>query len=88
MKVFSVFDSAVQLYMPPFHMRTIGEAMRSFQDAVNDPKSQIGSHAGDYTLYLLAEFDDAGGVFSSGPPQRLASALEMVFKDITSNPDK
>lgn len=78
--VFTVYDSAVGAHLQPFFSRSMGEAIRSFQDACNDPKTQFNSHAMDYTLFLLGSFDDAGGVFDSSPPERVASALELILK--------
>ncbi|QCQ85048.1 nonstructural protein [Blackfly microvirus SF02] len=85
LQIFTVFDSAVGAHLQPFFSRSVGEAIRSFQDAVNDPKSQFASHASDYTLFLHGTFDDAGGVFSTSPAERVTSALELVFK--YSDPD-
>lgn len=84
MHIFSVYDSAVGAYLQPFFSRSMGEAIRSFQDAVNDPKTQFNSHTMDYTLFLLGSFDDGGGVFDSHPPERVRSAVELL--ETTSDP--
>lgn len=60
MKVFSVYDKAVDAFLQPFFMRSQGEAVRSFIDAVNDGKFK---HTEDYWLYMLGEFDDSVGFF-------------------------
>lgn len=76
MYVFSVFDKAVGAFLQPFFVRSRGEALRSFTDAVNDPKSQFHNHLLDYTLVCHGEFDDGSGLFSSGEPERIVSAVE------------
>ncbi|UDN67820.1 nonstructural protein [robinz microvirus RP_136] len=79
MLIFSVYDSAVGAHLQPFFSRSMGEAIRSFQDACNDPKTQFNSHASDYTLFLLGSFDDGGGVFDTYSPERVSSALELII---------
>lgn len=73
--VFSVRDSAIDAFSQPFFCRHRGEAIRSFQAAVAENK--FGLAKSDYTLFSIAEFDDASGVFTSTDPQRLLSALEV-----------
>ncbi|QCQ84719.1 nonstructural protein [Blackfly microvirus SF02] len=78
--VFTVYDSAVGAHLQPFFSRSMGEAIRSFQDACNDPQTNFNKHSMDYTLFLLGTFDDAGGVFDTSPPERVSSALELIIK--------
>lgn len=79
LQMFTVYDSAVGAYLQPFFCRSPGEAVRSFQDACNDPKSSFAAHLNDFTLYALGEWDDAGGVFHPTMPTRVTSATEMVI---------
>lgn len=82
MLYFSVYDSAVKAFLPPFAARAPGEALRSFQAACNDQSHDFRKHAADYTLFKLAEFDDASGVFDPLPaPERVRSAVECVVDD-------
>ena len=62
-KVFSVYDEKAEAYLLPFFLDTIGVAVRSITDCVNDPKHQFCAHASDYTLFLIAEYDDNTGSF-------------------------
>ncbi|QCQ84963.1 nonstructural protein [Blackfly microvirus SF02] len=79
--LFSVYDLAVGAHLQPFFSRSIGEAMRSFENACNDEKGPFVAHASDYCLFHLGSFDDTNGVFDCHPPQRLTSALEMLAKN-------
>lgn len=81
LQCYSVFDKAVSAFMPPFYVRTKGEAIRSFIDAVNDPQRPFLAHAGDYTLYQCGEFEDGTGIFSSREPERIITAHEVLKKD-------
>lgn len=77
-QVFSVYDKAVAAYLQPFFSRSRGEALRSFTDACNDPKSNFGRYALDYSLVYLGEFDDISGVFDGTDPQRVIGANEVI----------
>lgn len=76
----SVLDKQVGAYLPPFFVRTKGEAVRSFMDAVKDPKHQFARHPDDYVLFQCGEFEDGTGIFSSREPDRIISARECVDK--------
>lgn len=58
----AVKDEAVGAFMAPFAVRSRNEALRSFTDAVNDPKMQFNAHPEDYTLYVVGEWDDYAGL--------------------------
>lgn len=71
LKVFTVYDSKIGAYMTPFFARAVGEAMRNWESACNDPESMMCKHPADYTLFETAEFDDSTGVIT--PLQTLHS---------------
>lgn len=78
-RMYSVYDSAVGAYMPPFFSRANGEALRSFIEACNDPKRGFVTNPGDYTLFFLGSFDDASASFViPDAPERLMSALDAI----------
>lgn len=58
LKVFSVRDVKVEAYLPPFTMRSKGEALRGFADAVSSKDSALGQHPEDFVLFYLGEFDE------------------------------
>lgn len=65
--VCAVFDSAVMAYGQPFFVPAIGAALRSFTDEVNRKAQDnaLNQHPDDYTLHVLATFDDETGRFDS-----------------------
>lgn len=76
---YSVYDSMVEAFMPPFYVRARGEAMRLFSDLANDVSSNVGKHPADFTLMQLGEFDDQSGSFVVvDSPVRVISGLECV----------
>lgn len=74
----SVYDDAVSAFMTPFFVRTKGEAMRSFTEAVNNPKMEFMRHAKDYSLFCLGTWNDQNGSVSAFElPERLCTALDV-----------
>lgn len=62
-KVFSVYDEKSEAYLPPFYLDTVGQAIRAITDCCNDSNHQFYRHTSDYTLFLLAEYDDRTGSY-------------------------
>lgn len=81
LKVFTVYDSKLEAYLPPFFMPARGQAVRSFSDSISAPDSVFGRHPEDYTLFELGEFDDQCCVFTLyKTPYSLGLASELVSK--------
>ncbi|WNK14580.1 MAG: nonstructural protein [Microvirus sp.] len=59
--VISVRDSVSGAFTQPSFVRSKGEAIRSFSDAVGSKDSGFCAHPADYTLYYIGEFDDLSG---------------------------
>lgn len=80
---YTIFDAAVNAFMPPFQSRADGEALRQFTDAMNDEKSHFNRHPHDYTLFYIASFDDESATFElPTAPRRLISGTEVLIKTI------
>lgn len=80
LQVFSVFDSAANLFLEPFQCRTIEEAIRRFRSTVNHPEgSLISEYPEDYTLFHLGEFDqETGSLVSNNTPHSLGVAVTFM----------
>lgn len=77
--VYAVRDRAVDAFGQPIFVRHAGEALRSFQDEVNNPQSPMNAHPDDYDLYHLGEYDDDLGVINSlERPIMLATGKSMI----------
>lgn len=61
MKVCSIFDVKAQAWMTPLFFQAAGQAIRSFGDAVRTPDSEFQKHPEDYTLFLIADWDQSDG---------------------------
>ncbi|AJK28233.1 putative nonstructural protein [Eel River basin pequenovirus] len=78
-KIVSVYDSAAAVYNKPFPVGTTALAVRGFVDALMAPDSDLAKHPTDYSLFIVAEFDDNTGTFTSvEPPECLAKAHELL----------
>lgn len=84
LKVFAVYDSKVEAYMPPFFMSSRGQAMRSFGDTADDSSTQLFKHPEDFSLFELGEWVDNTGFFSLyDHPIPLGKALELRSKSLS-----
>lgn len=63
-KLYTVFDEKSGAYLPPFVAVSNGSAVRSFADACNDPNTSFHKHPGDFTLFLIGEYDDQTGMLA------------------------
>lgn len=64
--VCAVRDSAMQGFAQPMFVPAPGVALRSFSSEVNrvDPQNNLHLHAGDFELWVIAEYDEETGDFS------------------------
>jgi len=76
--VFSVFDAKVGGFGSPIFCVTSGVALRSFTTAVLDPNSDFFRYSEDYTLFRIAEWDQATGQFVNlDAPEHVVSAYVL-----------
>jgi len=79
MKVCAIYDAKAEAWLTPLFFQAVGQALRSFGDAVNQNDSDFGKHPEDYTLFLLGDFDNQTGVLSVQPTP-VALALGNTLK--------
>jgi len=81
--VFSTYDAVVKAFAPPFLAPNKGAAIRMFADAANEEKSNLRKHASDYSLFLVASFDDQSGAFAlPSAPERVITAQEVLQDEV------
>jgi len=80
LKAFCPEDLKLNVFMAPFFMLHIGQALRVWEDQVNNPDSIIGKHPADFRLVQVGEFDDATGELTPMRPNPVATALEYLRK--------
>ncbi len=87
MKIFSVYDSASEVFGRPVFAKTRGEFLRDFIQAVGDPSTQLHAYPGDFTAFELGEYCDSTGTLTSHPtPISLGLALEYVSRATQRQP--
>lgn len=79
MKCYSILDSKSCAFSLPFFKINDATAVREFYDAVNapDPKNMYWSHAEDFSLYLIGEYDDELGKLESRLPESLCTGVSV-----------
>lgn len=59
-----VHDSKARVFCAPFFVAHLNVAQRAFAHEANNPNSQVGMYAGDFTLFEMGLFDDDLGTFN------------------------
>lgn len=77
LKVYSIRDAKIESYGPPFFCRAKGEAIRMFQDLLNDGQSLPSKYPGDFDLYEIGTYDDATGVLAAVPHVACGKGLDF-----------
>ena len=77
--IYAVKDLALQAFGNPFFLRAKGEAIRSFQDEVNNKndKSAIAAHPEDYELHQLGTYNDETGEITTDH-QLVSRAVDLI----------
>jgi len=87
-KMFAIFDSKISSFIEaPMMMISNGQAIRGWETACNDPKSDFYKHPEDFTLFELGTYDESSGKFDSLPtPVSLGLASQYKKPPETSTP--
>lgn len=82
---YSIFDEKAVAYGVPFFMASNGLAIRAFADLVDDNRSSVNKHPGDYRLYKIGTYNDVTGVLTSIIPEFISHALDFANKSAVQN---
>ncbi len=61
LRMFCVYDSKVEAYLPPWYQQTTAAGIRAFSDTVMDETTMLSKHPADYTLFEIGTFDQDTG---------------------------
>jgi len=81
-KIYTILDTKAGAYLPPFYLRSNGEALRAFIDEVLNRDSQLGKHPEDYVLFEVGTFDEVRGTIDLLEPY---NALARGTDFLTTN---
>lgn len=85
LKMFSVYDAKISMYMQPFFMVATGMALRGWETSVNDPQTNFHKYPSDFTLFEIGSFDESTGQVEMLKSWiNLGSALEFKHKDASN----
>jgi len=78
LKIFTIYDSATQVYNTPFFTLTTAEALRMFKNLVNDNQSAVSQNPEDYTLHQVGTFTNEDAQFDMDQAGRIVCGNELV----------
>ena len=78
-RVFSVYDSKMQMYLPLFFVRAPGAAVRSFSEAANQADHPFCKNPEDFILFQIGEFCQDTGVITA-LPAKISLGMANDFK--------
>lgn len=81
LKIYTTYDSKAEAYLQPFFMSSRGEAIRAWQDVVNDQKTQFFKHPEDFTFFELGEYDAISGTIDTYK-SKISLGTAVEFKKV------
>ena len=82
MKMYAIYDRAIEAFGQPIFVKAQGQAIRSFMDECKNPESQFNKHPEDYELYYIGEFDETkGSITNNMNMERVARATDYTTKE-------
>jgi len=81
LRLFSIKDRLMNVYLTPFPARADVEALRQVAASFSDPsmkQTPVAQSPQDYDLVFLGEFDDETGVLVSAPAPVLLKNLRDI----------
>lgn len=77
--VYCIYDSKAEAYMSPWFVDKDGQALREFQDAVQNRETPFNKHPEDYTLFKIGSYDERTGKLSSlETPVSMGVGIEYI----------
>jgi hypothetical protein len=79
--MYSIYDSVAQAFRNPWYMHNDGEALRVFEQIVNDKSNKdnlVAQHPEQFTLFHIGEWDDKNATIESFTPKSIGLGVEYV----------
>lgn len=78
-KVFIIRDSKANAYLTPFHATNEQVAIRMVSSVLTDHEHLFYNYPEDYQLFILGEFDEISGKFTSlDAPEHLVNIIDLA----------
>lgn len=78
MNVYTVRDSKVEAYLPPFFAQNHSTAIRMMQDTANDPATLFHKHPEDFQIFFIAKYDEKTGEINSEIHESLGKVIDIL----------
>lgn len=75
---FSLLDTKVGSFSPPFFMAHPGAAIRAVMELGQDMNTTVGRHPADFSLVQLGHFEDQTGVMHAETPIHLGTVASLL----------
>jgi len=87
LKIFSIYDGKIRSFLRPFFEGHTGSAMRSFEEACQEPTSPFSKFPGDFVLYEIGSIDlELAELTSYSPKIQIAAAIDYAKAPMRSLP--
>lgn len=75
-------DRAIDSFGNPFFAPSVGAAVRSFSDAVNNDAADnmMFKHPEDYDLYVCGTYEQESGLFKTDVPRMISVGKDVKVK--------
>lgn len=80
LKLYSMFDRKMNVYLTPFPARGDVDALRNVKTSSLHPEMKntpVGEHPEDFDLVCIGEFDDESGSISSVLPMFIGNVAQI-----------
>lgn len=80
----SIYDTKAEVHSKhPHQARNKADAIRSFEQVINNPESDFNKHPLDYALFIVGEYDEETGIITTQEnyPLHLISGQDVIRKD-------
>lgn len=77
-----IHDRSINAYVNLHCVRAEGQAIRQFQDAINDAGTggSIHKHPDDYDLYVVGEYNDDDGTISTEKLRKIGDGKQLALQ--------
>ena len=80
-KLYAVLDKASGVYDGPVPSISDGVALRNFTNMAKNPESPIGRNPEHFSIWRVAEYNDATGEVTPEVKECLAYAIDVLRKE-------
>jgi hypothetical protein len=82
LRAYSVRDKKLEIYLNPFFVEHVGQAVRAWDQYCKDPQSPVYKYPEDFCLMEIGSFDsDKAILTTNGTPIIISEAIRSKVKE-------